>query len=37
MIQYIQSNAHYITLVVIIVGCIIGWWLFDPNDWSGKH
>ena len=36
MLEFVRSNAHYITLIVIIVGCICGWLMFDKNDWSGK-
>lgn len=34
MIEFVRDNAHYITLVFIIAGCIVGWYFFDPDDWG---
>jgi len=36
MIEFIRANAHYITLVALVVACICGWLFFSPDDWSGK-
>lgn len=36
MIEFVRDNAHYITLVFIIAGCIVGWYFFDPGDWGRR-
>lgn len=36
MMEFLRANSPYITLIFLITGCLVGWFLFDKNDWSGK-
>lgn len=34
MIELLRQNAQWITLLFLIVGSIVGWLLFDKDDWG---
>lgn len=36
MMEFLRANSHYITLIFLITGCLVGWFLFDKDDRSGK-
>ena len=34
MLEFVRENALWITLIALITGCILGWLMFDKNDWG---